>query len=96
MRGYESQEREPAADVDHLTRFEAEMKRLKTEREKAIQHAEDLGYQVEVLRAKLHEARRTIMSRPSFEGATSAGRPSSCCATRRCRPTRSAPTPSAS
>ena len=31
MRGYESQEREPAAEVDHLTRFEAEMKRLKTE-----------------------------------------------------------------
>ena len=68
MRGYESQEREPAADVDHLSRFEAEMKRLKTEREKAIQHADDLVYQVEVLRAKLHEARRTIMSRPSFEG----------------------------
>lgn len=68
MRGYESQEREPAADVDHLSRFEAEMKRLKTEREKAIQHAEDLGYQVEVLRAKLHEARRTIMSRPAFDG----------------------------
>ena len=51
MRGYERQEREPAADVDHLSRFEAEMERLKTEREKAIQHAEDLGYQVEVLRA---------------------------------------------
>ena len=40
------------------------MERLKTEREKAVQHAEDLGYQVEVLRAKLHEARRTLASRP--------------------------------
>ena len=45
MRGYERQEREPAADVDHLSRFEAEMKRLRTDREHAIQHAEDLGYQ---------------------------------------------------
>lgn len=44
------------------------MERLKTEREKAIQHAEDLGYQVEVLRAKLHEARRTLMSRPAYDG----------------------------
>jgi len=68
VRGYERQEREPAADVDHLTRFEAEMERLKTEREKAIQHAEDLGYQVEVLRAKLHEARRTLMTRPAYDG----------------------------
>lgn len=84
------------ADVDHLTRFEAEMKRLKTEREKAIQHAEDLGYQVEVLRAKLHEARRTIMSRPSSTAGTSATRPNNCCAMRRCRPTSCAPTPSAS
>ncbi|MFE7121466.1 hypothetical protein ACFU99_39140, partial [Streptomyces sp. NPDC057654] len=45
---------------DHLSKFEAEMKRLRTEREKAVQHADDLGYQVEVLRAKLHEARRSL------------------------------------
>lgn len=56
------------ADVDHLSRFEAEMERLKTEREKAVQHAEDLGYQVEVLRAKLHEARRSLATRPAYEG----------------------------
>ena len=69
MRGYERQEREPAADVDHLSRFEAEMERLKTEREKAVQHAEDRGYQVEVLRAKLHEARRSLATRPAYDGA---------------------------
>lgn len=96
MRGYERQEREPAADVDHLSRFEAEMERLKTEREKAIQHAEDLGYQVEVLRAKLHEARRTLMSRPAYDGATSGTRPSRCSARPRCRPTSCARTPSVS
>ena len=45
------------------------MERLKTEREKAIQHAEDLGYQVEVLRAKLHEARRALMLRPAYDSA---------------------------
>ena len=66
VRGYEARS-EPAADVDHLSRFEAEMERLKTEREKAIQHAEDLGYQVEVLRAKLHEARRNLASRPAYD-----------------------------
>ena len=43
------------------------MERLKTEREKAVQHAEDLGYQVEVLRAKLHEARRNLASRPAYD-----------------------------
>ncbi|KPC73025.1 M protein, partial [Streptomyces sp. NRRL WC-3753] len=62
MRGYEGQERHRADD--HLSRFEAEMDRLKTDREKAVQHAEDLGYQVEVLRAKLHEARRALATRP--------------------------------
>ncbi|MEU8354120.1 hypothetical protein AB0C60_33735, partial [Streptomyces sp. NPDC048845] len=64
VRGYDRYE----AD-DHLSKFEAEMERLKTEREKAVQHADDLGYQVEVLRAKLHEARRTIMSRPAYDSA---------------------------
>ena len=49
------------------------MERLKTEREKAIQHAEDLGYQVEVLRAKLHEARRTLMSRPAYDSGGDLG-----------------------
>lgn len=68
VRGYERQESHRAED-DHLARFEAEMDRLKTEREKAVQHAEDLGYQVEVLRAKLHEARRTIASRPAYDSA---------------------------
>ena len=45
------------------------MERLKTEREKAVQHAEDLGYQVEVLRAKLHEARRSLATRPAYDSA---------------------------
>ena len=65
MRGYERQESH-RADDDHLSRFEAEMDRLKTDREKAVQHAEDLGYQVEVLRAKLHEARRNLATRPAM------------------------------
>jgi hypothetical protein len=96
VRGYERQEREPAADVDHLSRFEAEMERLKTEREKAVQHAEDLGYQVEVLRAKLHEARRSLATRPAYDsGATSAIRPSSCSVMPRSRPISFASTPSA-
>ncbi|WP_405520232.1 hypothetical protein [Streptomyces tsukubensis] len=68
MRGYERQESHQADD-DHLSRFEAEMKRLKTEREKAVQHADDLGYQVEGLRAKLHEARRNLASRPAYDAA---------------------------
>src|SRR6478609_7290929 len=68
VRGYERQESHRAED-DHLARFEAEMDRLKTEREKAVQHAEDLGYQVEVLRAKLHEARRSLATRPAYDGA---------------------------
>ena len=68
MRGYESQQSH-RADDDHLSRFEAEMDRLKTEREKAVQHAEDLGYQVEVLRAKLHEARRNLATRPAHDSA---------------------------
>ncbi|PWS43592.1 hypothetical protein DKT74_15920, partial [Streptomyces sp. ZEA17I] len=68
MRGYESQESH-RAEVDHLSRFEAEMDRLKTDREKAVQHAEDLGYQVEVLRAKLHEARRSLATRPAYDSA---------------------------
>ena len=50
---------------DHLSQFEAEMDRLKKEREKAVDHADDLGYQVEVLRAKLHEARRALATRPA-------------------------------
>lgn len=68
MRGYESQQSH-RADDDHLSRFEAEMDRLKTDREKAVQHAEDLGYQVEVLRAKLHEARRNLATRPAHDSA---------------------------
>lgn len=68
MRGYESQESHQA-EADHLTRFEAEMERLKKERGKAVQHAEDLGYQVEVLRAKLHEVRRNLASRPAYDSA---------------------------
>src|SRR3954463_3586933 len=68
VRGYERQERE-RAEVDHLSRFEAEMERLKTGRDKAVQHAEARGYQVEVLRAKLHEARRALAVRPAYDGA---------------------------
>ena len=45
---------------DHLSQFEAEMDRTRKERDKTVQHAEDLAYQVEVLRAKLHEARRQL------------------------------------
>ena len=95
VRGYERQESH-RADDDHLSRFEAEMDRLKTEREKAVQHAEDLGYQVEVLRAKLHEARRTLAPGPPTTPQTSATRPNSCSATPRSRPTSCARTPSAS
>ncbi|MGW7413105.1 hypothetical protein ACWGIG_11600, partial [Streptomyces sp. NPDC054863] len=69
MRGYERQESPQRAESDSLSMFEAEMDRLKTEREKAVQHAEDLGYQVEVLRAKLHEARRNLASRPAYDAA---------------------------
>ncbi|KIF00362.1 hypothetical protein PL81_41670, partial [Streptomyces sp. RSD-27] len=68
MLGYESQESHQA-EADHLTRLEAEMERLRKERGKAVQHAEDLGYQVEVLRAKLHEVRRALASRPAYDGA---------------------------
>src|SRR5688572_11682693 len=68
VRGYERQENS-RAETDSLSRFEAEMELLKTEREKAVQHAEDLGYQVEVLRAKLHEARRSLASRPAYDSA---------------------------
>lgn len=49
------------------------MERLKTEREKAVQHAEDLGYQVEVLRAKLHEARRSLATRPAYDSGGDLG-----------------------
>lgn len=38
MRGYDRYE----AD-DHLSQFEAEMDRVRTERDKAVDHAEDLG-----------------------------------------------------
>ncbi|MEI5134300.1 hypothetical protein RB199_21595 [Streptomyces libani] len=55
---------------DHLSQFEAEMERLKTERDKAVQHADDLGYQVEVLRAKLHEARRNLATRPAYDNVS--------------------------
>ena len=48
-------------EVDaHLERFDAEIKRLTTQRDESITHAEDLGYQVEVLRAKLHDLRRQL------------------------------------
>ncbi|NUP64424.1 MAG: hypothetical protein HOW71_19860, partial [Nonomuraea sp.] len=52
---------------DHLSQLEAEMERLRTERGKAVDHADDLGYQVEVLRAKLHEARRMLAARPAYD-----------------------------
>lgn len=68
MRGYDRYE--PDAVMDGLSQFEAEIERLKKEREKAVQHAEDLGYQVEVLRAKLHEARRGLGARNSFDSAS--------------------------
>ena len=65
MRGYDRYE----AD-DHLSQFEAEMERLRTEREKAIDHADDLGYQVEVLRAKLHEARRQLAQPRAYDNVS--------------------------
>src|SRR4051812_50103651 len=43
------------------------MERLRKERDKVVQHADDLGYQVEVLRAKLHEARRNLATRPAYD-----------------------------
>src|SRR2546421_8963383 len=62
VRGYDGYE----AD-DHLSQFEAEMERLRKERDKAVDHADDLGYQVEVLRAKLHEARRRAAQPRGYE-----------------------------
>src|ERR1700722_5659602 len=48
-------------EVDaHLDEIEAELARLRGERDEAVNHAEDLAYQIEVLRSKLHEFRRGI------------------------------------
>ncbi|MGR7002707.1 hypothetical protein ACU686_39890 [Yinghuangia aomiensis] len=77
---------------DGLGQIEAEMKRPRTEREESVAHAEDLGYQVEVLRAKLHDLRRQLATPVS---TASAAKPSRCSATPNCRPSRSARTPSA-
>ena len=65
MRGYDRYEVD-----DHLSQFEAEMERLRTERDKVVDHADDLGYQVEVLRAKLHEARCNLASRPAYDNTS--------------------------
>src|SRR5262249_51779169 len=53
MRSYDRYEVEA-----HLDELEAHLGRVRTERDEAIAHGEDLGYQVEVLRSKLHELRR--------------------------------------
>src|ERR1700761_9357996 len=48
-------------EVDaHLDEMEAELTRLREERDEAVNHAEDLAYQIEVLRSKLHEFRRGL------------------------------------
>ncbi len=43
---------------DQIDELEERLEQMRTERDEAVAHGEDLGYQVEVLRSKLHELRR--------------------------------------
>ncbi|KWX07989.1 hypothetical protein TR74_16895, partial [Carbonactinospora thermoautotrophica] len=43
--------------ADYIAQLEADLDRVRAERDDAVTRGEDLKYQVEVLRAKLHEAR---------------------------------------
>ncbi|NUR58234.1 MAG: hypothetical protein HOV87_06000, partial [Catenulispora sp.] len=70
--GGDSWDDEPAATYDKhdveatFAEMEKELDKLRTARDEAVTDTEDLRYQIEVLRSKLHEQRR-LAAQPRFD-----------------------------